>query len=157
MKITPIQEKQWKDKTFWEVTTVHEGQTIKASLWPPFASTLSVGQEVEVEGTLVQNDKGYWTIKGNPMGKRPDWAKRDPKAEEKRQENMKELQDRKSDSIAYFNSVNSAITLIGQLGYTQRDVREDDNGGALKNQIIFWRDWFLAQYKEWETKNKLGF
>jgi len=43
-------------------------------------------------------------------------------------------------SIAYFNSVNSAIALVGE-----RYKQPTKN----KQAIIYWRDWFYDQWRDW--------
>jgi len=53
---------------------------------------------------------------------------------------LKDAQYRKSLSIAYFNSVNSAIALAGTMF-------PDMEGVDAKEFIKEWRDWFLEEHK----------
>jgi hypothetical protein len=54
-------------------------------------------------------------------------------------------QDKKEESIAFFNSVNSAVNLLSKMDFYKN--RED-----LKEEIVFWRDWF---YEEWVKRNNV--
>ena len=58
---------------------------------------------------------------------------------EKKQERINRAIANKEKSIAYFNSVNSAISLLG--------------GKANKKSIIKWRDWFYKIWQEWYLEN----
>lgn len=130
MKVTPLNEKVWNDKKFWEVEAEHEGATVKASIWPPFPTQFIPGQEAEINGTLTQNAKGYWSIKTNPMGTRPGWAK-------SKSAEIKEAQDRKEESISYFNSCNLAVQSMAGIWDEQ----------MFKQR----RDFFLQEYRLWSV------
>ncbi len=52
---------------------------------------------------------------------------------------------RKSLSIAYFNSNNSAIELVSKLNITDTE--------QLKDAITSWRDWFIEEYKQYHIDN----
>ncbi len=133
-----------------------EGKEIEATIWKtdskgsvfPGFDTLSVGSEIE---------GNPWT---NPTtGKVNIYPPKEKKAGgnsanisnlmDKKAENIEKAQDRKSESIAYFNSVNSAIALINTKAYTE-------GGNALMDYREFIqkeRDWFLAEYKKWTEKS----
>ena len=51
---------------------------------------------------------------------------------------MREAQYRKSRGIAWFNANNSAIEMIKYLSVTDKE--------RIKELIVFWRNWFLAEY-----------
>lgn len=65
---------------------------------------------------------------------------------DKKAENIKEAQERKSESIAYFNSVNSAIALLTD-NHTNPQMSEEQS----RRFIIEWRDWFLSEYDAWNS------
>ena len=147
-KLSWIEEKNWQGKKFLEATLEGEGEK-KVSIWPPFpVDTLKPGDEVE--GDLIQNDKGYWSlkpIKANPFANKPAWAKKDiAQAQERKAEYIEKAQDRKNESIAYFNAINSAIALMPIL----KDEFGFDETGA-KSFIPKWRDWFLSEWKKYEA------
>ena len=61
----------------------------------------------------------------------------------RRLENDKEAQGRKEDSIAFFNSTNSAIALL------KESIGTMDNGD-LKVALKEWREWFLSEYETYK-------
>jgi len=61
---------------------------------------------------------------------------------------LKDAQYRKSLSIAYFNSVNSAIALVTPTVLTVvSSVEPDQAKKAIQEFIVEWRDWFLEEHK----------
>lgn len=72
---------------------------------------------------------------------------------------LKDAQYRKGLSIAYFNSVNSAITmmsplitkLVTDIGPEKMD--DETRMMAIKASIRVWRDWFLEEHKQHYLKN----
>lgn len=62
--------------------------------------------------------------------------------------NIEKAQERKSESIAYFNSVNSAIAMLN----TRPVQIKLENGRELTEEIVAWRDWFLDQYEKWNNE-----
>ena len=69
----------------------------------------------------------------NQLKKAMDWKAR----------NISKAQDKKEKSIAFFNSVNAAISLVSGFGKPSIEINE------IKQGIIFWRDWFFS---EWEKQ-----
>ena|SRR3990167_3930997 len=63
---------------------------------------------------------------------------------EKKAEYIEKAQERKNDSIAFFNATNSALTLYEIMN------QEIPDGTGVKEFIREWRTWFL---KEWENYN----
>ena len=60
---------------------------------------------------------------------------------------IKDAQDRKDLSIAYFNSTNSAINMVANIVDLRTAKTED-----VKDTIIFWREWFLTEHKEYRQR-----
>ena len=63
---------------------------------------------------------------------------------------MKEKQARidkaiamKEKSIAYFNSVNAAISLLAQ------NIEGKIEAEEMKKSLVYWRDWFFSQWRAW--------
>jgi hypothetical protein len=145
----------------WKIATIsHDGIITSdvsinrvgktGEVFPDFDS-LQSGRDVE--GTLWTSSAGKHYLfpekKPTPgvMGQRPAWAKKGggvAAAQERKEEMIIKAQDRKEESIAYFNSVNSAIELLrGNLPMeTEGDIE------SLKQNIIYWRDFF---YNEWSN------
>jgi len=100
-----------------------------------------------IEGELWRSDKGACYL----FAPRPQSA---PKvggfgggvkaAQERKEVMIEKAQERKSDSIAYFNSVNCAIELV-------KDMKLDAK--ALQEELVIWREWFLSEYRKYEAKD----
>jgi len=60
---------------------------------------------------------------------------------------IKDAQDRKDLSIAYFNSTNSAINMVANIVDLRTAKTED-----VKDTLVFWRDWFLNEHKEYRLR-----
>ena len=56
--------------------------------------------------------------------------------------------DRKEKSIAFFNSVNSAIALVSGFGKPSMEI--DD----IKQAVLFWRDWFFSEWEKSVVKEE---
>lgn len=56
---------------------------------------------------------------------------------------MKDAQFRKSLSIAFFNSTNSAIELIASGKVNPKE------GEGVRELLTYWRDWFLEEHKNY--------
>lgn len=141
IKVRPLQEKTWNDKTFWEVEANHEGVAVKASIWPPFPTQFVVGQEVEINGTLSQNAKGYWSIKTNPMGSRPGWAGKENQvkaAQERKEKSIDKFADRKETNIL-LSSVQRDATLLT----TTRLAGQPTTRSAMAEEWLYWKKWLL--------------
>lgn len=59
--------------------------------------------------------------------------------DKERQKKIEARCNLKDKQIAYFNSVNSSIALLGK--------------GASKKDLIEWRNWFISEWQEWYLNN----
>lgn len=127
------------------------------TLWPknwPNYQSLKAGDEIE--GDVVTKQNGRYTNitlypPKNNLGPRPAWAKKEDKiekAQERKAEYIEKAQDRKELSIAYFNAVNSAIAIAN--GPHGEKINELE---VMQEQIIHWRDWFLEEWRKWDSKD----
>lgn len=66
----------------------------------------------------------------------------------KKGEEIKQAQQRKTESISYFNSVNSAISLVTSQGYQPRPTGDAE----IKEALVYWRDWFLKEFEKWDNQ-----
>ena len=62
---------------------------------------------------------------------------------------IEEAQNRKNDSIAYFNSLNSAITFIDKF----RNEFEILNSADAFEQVLIYRDKFLDEWQSYSAKD----
>lgn len=71
------------------------------------------------------------------------------------EEMMKNAQYRKSRGIAFFNANNSAIEIVRAAleGLTPEEKDKPEIGKRIQDRIVFWRDWFLAEYDKDYAKN----
>jgi len=135
-----------------DITLVsEEGENIDGvTIWEGFPNFSAIKAGDELEGDLVSKQNGQYLNKTlyapKPVNSSPGSKSGftgGTKMMEQKAKNIEEAQKRKSESIAYFNSVNSAIALVGKDG-------SDIN--TVKNNIIYWRDWFLAEYDKWNEQ-----
>lgn len=61
---------------------------------------------------------------------------------------IKDAQDRKDLSIAYFNSTNSAIAMVT----APRALLETETVEQTRAKIVEWRDWFLVEHKAYRQR-----
>lgn len=127
-----VNRKNKNGEVFPNFDGVVEGATIDATVWKsPAGKWYMFAPKTASNGSNFAN-KGPSSIKA---------------AQERKAEMIEKAQDRKSESIAYFNAVNSAITLRAAdrtlLFNSVQDERE---------YLTVWRNWFLS---EWEKYNDL--
>ena len=67
------------------------------------------------------------------------------KIREEKQQRIEKAISQRERSIAYFNSVNSAISLLGEKAKFGGN-KEDK---IVKEFLIKWRDWFYSQWRDW--------
>lgn len=133
--------------------TLDDGQrTIdKVTIWGDFPNFAGLMTGHEVDGDLVTKQNGQYTnhtlypvkvaTTSNFGGSRGVSKLMDKKAE-----NIKEAQERKAESIAFFNSTNSAIALVNAMRDNDVHIPSESE---LKVTIRAWRDWFLKEYEDW--------
>ena len=147
-----LKEKNWQGKKFYEAEIVDEqGQRYDASIWPDVAGFENLMPGHQVEGELVKNAKGYWTLKGPKpsfSGTGFSGGRGIAQAQERKAQYIEKAQERKNESVSYFNSLNSAIALLGKV----HDSPVDTDDTSIKHFITRWRDWFLTEWKAYEAK-----
>ena len=138
MKITSIEIKKDKNGNDYKQAMF---DTTKVFVFPKGDLDLYNSVVVGADFELVK-DGNFWKIKTDkPTGNFPSKVE---KLMDKKAENIKEAQERKSDSIAFFNATNSAIALLQDSGITVE--------AELKVKIRAWRDWFIQEYEDYNTK-----
>ncbi len=123
----------------------------------PNFSSLGVGSEVI--GMITVKVNGQFTNKTLNEERTQGWGggKKGPsinmnKLMEKKAEYIQEAQERKNESIAYFNAVNSAINAMGKYPYGSMGDLEK----GWKVHFIELRDWFLSEWQKYESDPTKG-
>lgn len=151
-KIDWIEEKSWNGKKFLEVELEgHEGK--KISVWPPFpVDTLKPSDEIE--GDLVQNDKGYWSLKplkANPFANKPAWAQKSntiAKAQETKREDIKTAQENRKEGVMIASTARDATQIaLAELSGKPLVAQE------FQDRWDYWQKWLAERWKNLE----LGF
>lgn len=135
-------------KTYYEVSlTAEDGTKIpKATTFDLLQAGTAYDGEIIFNGKFINFKKA---IDPNIMGAKPAWAGKTnqiKQAQERKEAMILKAQDRKEESIAYFNSLNSAIALIK--GNLPMETEEDIQ--TIKKNLIYWRDFF---FNEWSNFN----
>jgi len=130
--------------------TLDDGQkTIdKVTIWADFPNFAEIKTGHEIEGDLVTKQNGQYTnhtLYPVKVATTSNFGRSGgvSKLMDKKAENIKEAQERKAESIAYFNSVNSAIALLSKMGI------ESMSESQIRVNLVAWRDWFLKEYEDW--------
>ncbi len=131
--------------------------TDKVSIFPTFPNFTSLKVGSEVMGQITVKVNGQYTNKTLNEEKTSGYASGGArsvnmnKLMDKKAENIEKAQERKNDSIAFFNATNSAIEMVKQFHGDTSDIQSD---------IKHWRDWFLSEWHKYEsdpTKGKSPF
>jgi len=110
----------------------------KVSVWSdhPLYGEVAIG--FEIPDALLYQKGQYWNLSDPSRGARKGAVTRQNNA---RTADIKEAQDRKETSIAFFNATNAAIEMIKVRGLVDVGDKEE-----VKAEIKLWRDWFIAEH-----------
>jgi len=121
-------------------------------------STFDKGEEFQsgrsVEGEVTKNGN-FLNFRKAPtpgvMGERPAWIKGGgiAQAQARKEEMIYKAQDRKEESIAYFNAINASIALVK--GVWPMETEEDLE--TYRKNIVYWRDWFYDQWSNFKPED----
>ena len=141
-KVTTIEIKEDKTGSPMKITTFDNGDKVFVnSKWDStIYDTVVDGAEFELVKDGNFNKIKYNKPQSNFGGSKVE------KLMDKKAENIKEAQVRKNDSIAYFNSLNSALVLL------KDTFKPDADPSEVKDFITYWRDYFLAEWQEYDAK-----
>ncbi len=120
----------------------------KVSIWGDFPDWVNLSPGRTVSGNIKANAKGYKSLSPEMttgFNRGPSGA---VKAAEVTSASVVKAQDRKEKGIAYFNAVNSAISLV-----TSSDLYKNDDAGDLRTSISVWRDWFLSEWEKYDAQD----
>lgn len=135
-----------KGKSWLKATITDEsGKEDEVSIWPDFPYFSEIKPGSEVEGQILVKGK-YKNLVASSRALRPNYKSANIEAAQQRKAEMiKDAQERKNESVAYFNSLNSAIALLAN--------RPQENAEKTKEFIIYWRDYFLSEWKKYEAQD----
>lgn len=104
-----------------------------------------------VEGELWRSPAGKWYLfPSKPQGgANKSFGGNVSRLMDKKAENIKEAQERKSDSIAYFNSLNSAISFVTSFRSEIYVMSQAD----FFDRVCEYRDLFLEEYYKYQEKD----
>lgn len=141
-KINKIEQKtSAKGSTYWVADFEADGKVLNASSFDLLGK--NIGDTVD--GEIITNG-AYTNFKIKKEVKSGGFGGAGVKvAQERKAEMIKEAQERKTESIAYFNSVNSAIAILS--------VQKPSNVEETKKILAYWRDWFLDEYRKYEASD----
>lgn len=121
----------------------------KGEVFPNF-DNLAPG--LEIEGELWQSQAGKWYLfppKLNPMGPRPQWAKKEStinKAMETKAQNIQTAQENREQGVKIASTMNKAIEIAiaenGQSPIVATDFQE---------RVKYWRKWIYENWSKTDT------
>lgn len=136
--VTAVEQKLTSTNKPYKRVTLADGRNV--SVWVDHPAYNEVGIGYEIPDNLLYQKGQYWNL-SNPAHKARAGAT--TRANNQRSEQIKEAQDRKEQSIAFFNATNSAITLVSAKGM-------NDDDAQIKDDIRHWRDWFLTEHDNYK-------
>lgn len=128
--------------------------TEHATIWGDFPGFAEIMTGHTVEGDLVSKQNGQflnhtlYPIKPKPATGTGGGMRGVAAAQERKAKFIEEAQDRKSESIAYFNATNSAIQLVSSLPEFRQGCTTST---GLFEIIVRTRDQFLAEWQKYEN------
>lgn len=143
-----------KEKLDCTLTDENKVQTSNVTIWGDWIGFNDIKVGHAVEGDIVPAKDPKYGPTLYPVKKvAPTGSFGGPrgiaKAQEVKGQQIKEAQERKSDSIAFFNATNSAIALVTKMTETQPVFPGE---AEMKVKIRAWRDWFIQEYEDYNTK-----
>lgn len=120
----------------------------KISIWGDFPNWNDLKPGMTIEGEIRANAKGYKSISAITSSPAPTRAPSGAVSAAKiTSESVKEAQSRKNDSIAYFNSLNSAIAFVKEFKNEFGVLMVEE---AYKH-VLNMRDKFLDEWRKYEA------
>jgi hypothetical protein len=145
-------------KPFIKATLKDEvGQEIEnVSIWSDFPQFERLEPGVQTVGVVETTTQGFRNLKPATVGRVVDiqnqsqtqMTTRVPSYDQ-RVDSIRRAQDKKYEAIAYFNATNSAISLVSNM--KSKLSTGTVNRSMMKQEIMFWRDWFMDEWKRYET------
>lgn len=157
-KVQTLEKKSTSKGAIIEATLIDFNgiEVSKVAIFSDFPNFSSITFGTEVIGDIKVKQNGQYENKYLVPERTNGWGggKRAPsvnmgKIMEQKAENIKEAQERKNDSISFFNATNSAIAIV--VKEASLDFPED-----VQKKIVFWRDWFLSEWHKYEADPNKG-
>lgn len=145
--ITSIEEKTTSTNKPYRACTLGDGR--KVNVWSdhPLYAEVSIGGDIP--DSLLYQKGQYWNI-SNPAQRAQKGAA--TRANNQRSEQIKEAQDRKEQSITFFNATNAAmqaVTSFGKADFGDKSIVD------IRKEIRDWRDWFIKEHEAYKTGKTL--
>jgi hypothetical protein len=150
-----LEKKEWEGKKLINATLQGEGDV---TIWEidkdgkPFPGFADLMPGSQITGSIWVNPKnGKKTLyPPKPVGASSggSFPRKPAVSQTEKNAGIKEAQDRKEESIAYFNATNSAIAIVSQL----YDLRGGVPEATVKATLQSWRDWFLKEHHNYKEK-----
>jgi hypothetical protein len=163
IKIISSETKTSSKGNAYKKVSLNDGRDLNnVAVFPSFSQYEKVTAGSVVEGVVKEKEyngsKSYSLEDGN-LGKKPSGVGNMSKLMEKKAENIREAQERKEDSIAFFNATNSAVSIVlglieiksKQKGSLGEDVSEYPDPAIIRKSIVDYRNWFLREYDDFKN------
>ena len=142
-EVQSVEMKTTKTNKPYKAATLTDGR--KVNVWSDHPVYMDCDAGYVIPDNMIYQKGQYWNLSNPGQAARKGAATR---ANNQRSAQIKEAQDRKEDSITFFNATNAAINLVGH------EHQSGTADGDLKMQITMWRDWFIEEHKKYkERKN----
>ena len=114
------------------------------SVWPDYSQYEQVEAGAEVEGIIIIKGKYKNLIddKSNKYPPKQTKVQQITQFQANKAEYIKQAQERTQEGIAWFNSTNSAISLLAA-----RNSLNTMSDTEIQAAIRLWREWFLDEFK----------
>lgn len=136
--VTAVEAKTTKTGKPFKGCKLADGRSINVFSDHPLYPEVETG--FDIPDALIYQKGNYWNLSDPSRGARKGAVTRQNNA---RSADIKEAQDRKETSIAFFNATNAAIALVS----ADKDITEME---TQKKHIRMWRDWFLAEHDNYK-------
>lgn len=127
-------------------------QTDNVQIWQGFPGFDSITFDCTVEGDITVKQSGNYTNKTLYPPKAPTGGFKGgmggiKAAQERKADMIEKAQDRKSESIAYFNAINTAIEFVS----TFKDILGITNSAMAYQLVLKYRDDFIKDWQKYES------
>lgn len=116
------------------------------SVWPDYSQYEKVEAGAEVEGQIFTKGKYQNLVDANktiPTYQKQTKVQQITQLQQNKAELIKQSQEKRDESIAYFNAINSAISLL-----EARESLKTMSEMEIQAAIRLWRDWFIKEFKD---------
>ena len=140
MKIKDIIINQTKTGKDYKQVILEDERKLNVFQFHSLYESLVLGEELPAQ--LIKNGK-YWELEDIKAEKKNNFKSNQlAQAQTRKAEFIQQAQERRDESIAFFNSVNAAISLLEARGSLNKMTDLE-----IQTAIRLWRNWFLEEFK----------